>query len=379
MAQNERMVWLDCLRLMAGVSMLVLHCTADASGGAWSDYSPAERAAPLLLRAVAYSARTELFIIISFFLLMSSLENRPRGYRATMREQARRLLVPFLFWTAFYALFNIIKAHQFGYLNGYLNSLTSLETWFKYLLLGGSKYHMHFLPTLFAVLLAYPIMKKAIDAPALGAIALVICLVARAQFDEFFYARFWNHELMPFIARSIKVATHVGYGVFAAACLGLWHRRGTANFPSWLPIMAYATLLLLSFKLLATWRTIDSGEWDFHYTAGYWADFLMPACLFLLFMLASGQGWPTIISRWAKYAFGIYLTHPIALDCCEILLRSSALPPWSLVSLKICGTLSGTLCLVIAISRFRTTSWTIGLTAPIARKGNTTIGSTATS
>ena len=141
MTTTSRLAWLDCLRLLAGVSMLILHCTADANGGAWAAYDVSDRIAPLLIRTFAYAARTELFIIISLFLLMMSLEKRPRGYRQTIAEQAQRLLVPFAFWTVFYALFSLIKAHHFGYLDAKLAALGDIRTWGSFALLGTSKYH----------------------------------------------------------------------------------------------------------------------------------------------------------------------------------------------------------------------------------------------
>ncbi|NQY58825.1 acyltransferase family protein [Cognatishimia sp.] len=143
MTTVSRLAWLDCLRLLAGVSMLILHCTADANGGAWVAYDVHDRIAPLLIRTFAYAARTELFIIISLFLLMMSLEKRPRGYRETIAEQAQRLLVPFAFWTVFYAFFSLIKAHHFGYLDAKLAALGDIRTWVSFALLGTSKYHSH--------------------------------------------------------------------------------------------------------------------------------------------------------------------------------------------------------------------------------------------
>ena len=89
--------------------MVGLHSTADPNGAPWVDYEPAARILPLAVRAVIYIARTELFIVISLFLLLMSLDSRERGYVATIREQARRLLVPFLFWCMFFAFYNLVK------------------------------------------------------------------------------------------------------------------------------------------------------------------------------------------------------------------------------------------------------------------------------
>ena len=78
-AEPDRFVWLDSLRLAAGVSMVGLHATSDAQGQPFAQYETAERIAPMLLRAVIYTTRTELFLIISVFLLLMALEKRPEN------------------------------------------------------------------------------------------------------------------------------------------------------------------------------------------------------------------------------------------------------------------------------------------------------------
>ena len=143
---SDRMVWLDALRLIAGISMVGLHGSTDANGQPFPDASPPERLGPLVFRMIIYTARTELFLIISIFLLLMALERRPRGYFETLKEQARRLLIPFAFWTVFYALYSLIKAYSYGYQDAIFNDLQSVSAWLGYFVLGDVKYHMHFIP-----------------------------------------------------------------------------------------------------------------------------------------------------------------------------------------------------------------------------------------
>lgn len=344
--------------------MLVLHCTADPNGGAWGDYPTSERVVPLLLRTFAYAARTELFIIISLFLLMMSLDKRPRSYRATIGEQAHRLLIPFAFWTVFYAFFSLIKAQHFGYFEPKSAELAEWQTWLEFLFLGNSKYHMHFLPTLFCVVLAYPLFKKAVEVPALGAFALIACLLSRWHLDQFIYPRFWDDPNIQFIARIVKIATHVGYGMVAAACLGLWQKHGQKPLESWLPPVCYFAVLMLAFKILGTWQTIETGAWAHNFQPGFWADFTMPALLFLICMLLGHRRWSPFFSRNARYAFGIYLCHPIFLDFAEIAIASHELAPLAQVASKIAITLPCTILFVTGLARLNGLSWTIGLGKP---------------
>ena len=361
MTSGSRFAWLDCLRLLAGLSMLILHCTADPNGGAWASYDVADRIPPLILRTFAYAARTELFIIISLFLLLMSLEKRPRSFRDTIREQAQRLLIPFAFWTVFYAAFSLIKAQHFGYVDAKLAALAHPSTWIEFAVLGTSKYHMHFLPTLFLVVLAYPLMRKAIEVPALGGFALIFCLMSRWHLDQFIYPRLWDDPNILAIARSVKIATHIGYGMAAAACLGLWRRYDKHTLESWFAPALYLAFLVVVFKFLGTWQTIETGKWSHNYQPGFWADFTMPALLFLLCMLLGHRSWSPVFSRYAKYAFGIYLCHPIFVDFGEIALSETTLVPVAQVATKFAITLPGTLILVAAIARVPWLSWTIGL------------------
>ena len=363
-ASANRLAWLDCLRLTAGVSMVILHCTADPTGGAWADYPVEERVFPLILRTFAYAARTELFIIISLFLLLLSLQRRPKSYAATIAEQSRRLLIPFAFWTVFFALYSLIKAHHFGYLSEKVAALSDLKTWAEFLLLGSSKYHMHFLPTLFFVILTYPLMRKSIEAPMLGAFALLFCLVARWQLDHIFYARLWDDPMMPAIGRTIKIATHVGYGMVAGACLGLWQQASKAKLESWLLPTLYFGSLLFAFKLISTWQTIEAGRWHFGYAPGFWADFTMPALLFATCLMLGHRKWSAFFSKFAKYAFGLYLCHPIFLDLVEISLKHTEFSPWQQVSIKIVVTLVSTGLFIVSIAKTRSLGWTIGLASP---------------
>lgn len=359
MADQGRLIWLDAMRLCAGVSMLMLHCTADPTGQPWVAWPEADRWAPMLLRAVLYIARTELFLMISIFLLLMALDRRPRSYRETMGEQCRRLLIPFAFWTVFYAFYELIKADAFGYAASHWAQLTDPMAWARYFLLGDVKFHMHFIPTLFGLVLMYPLFRIAADNPWIG-VGVIAFLVLKRELDGFVWSAFWGTEALPWVVRGVKILTYAGYGLVAASFYGLWRRHGT-GLSGWAPLVAYAGLMLFLIKLVSVQKTVEAGAWPFAYTPGYWADFLMPVALFLLAMLLAAKAWPPILSRFAPYSFGLYLCHPMVLDLIEIALKDTSLSPIGQVALKITGTLAATSLLVALISRISLVAWTIGL------------------
>jgi surface polysaccharide O-acyltransferase-like enzyme len=352
------------------VSMVGLHASADATGQPFTNFAPADRIAPMLLRAVIYTARTELFIIIALFLLILGLDRRPRPYRAVIAEQAQRLLVPFLFWTLFYAVYNLIKATSFGYGAQSLDALAHLSVWGKFLLLGDVKYHMHFIPTLFAIILFYPAFRLAERYPWL-AVLLIAGLAARHEIDLFLYSTFWGSNWLDMAVRLTKVISYVGYGMVAAAFVGLWRRyadknpehpdMGGPNLENWLAPVLYLGGLLFLLKLVATWHTVQTGKWAFDFVPGYWADFLMPIVLFAICLCLSQRNWPKVISQIAPYSFGIYLCHPIFLDIVEIALQGTALTPIAQVLLKIAVAIPSTVVLVAALKRVPALAWSVGM------------------
>jgi len=355
-----RHAWIDALRLCAGVSMVGLHVTADAHGQPFPEADPAARLAPMLLRALLYTARTELFLMISVMLLLIALARRPRGYGTVMAQQARRLLIPFVFWTLFYALFYLLKSAAFGYQAHVWAALGQPGTWAGYFLLGNVKYHMHFIPTLFALLLFFPLFQIAERRPALGS-AVLVGLIAKQWLDPMVYAAFWGTEALGYVVRGVKVMSYLGYGLAAGSVVGIWRRTTSAQRAGWLGAVLVAAGVLFSLKLMVTVRVVAQGQWVFDDPFGYWADYLMPLSLLLLALCLAQRAWPSWTSHAAKYAFGLYLCHPIFLDFAEMFLARHALSPGQSVAVELAWTLPTTALFVWALGRSALMAWTIGL------------------
>jgi surface polysaccharide O-acyltransferase-like enzyme len=355
-----RLTWLDSLRLTAGVSMVGLHATSDSMGQPFAQYDQAERVLPMLLRAVIYTARTELFLVISIFLLLMALDKRPKSYGITIAVQSRRLLIPFAFWTVFYAFYNLIKAGAFGYQDAALQSLTSPVEWFGFFVLGSVKYHMHFIPTLFGLVLMFPLFVVAKRFPVLGLLVFV-CLLIKRDLDGFVFSHFWGSEALPYLVRAVKIVTYAGYGIMAGAFLGVWEKTTGEWREKFVPLLLFFGGLLFSLKLVATWKTVETGAWPFDYAGGYYADFLMPVILFALAMALGHKKWPPVLTRLAPYSFGIDLCHPMFLDLVEIWLSERVLSPIMQVSLKITVALILTSALVWGLERTRILAWSVGL------------------
>jgi surface polysaccharide O-acyltransferase-like enzyme len=367
-AQSEktRMVWLDCLRLVAGVSMVGLHASSDIGGQPFPDFNVNERIGPVLFRAIVYTARTELFLIISLFLLTMSLDERSRSYWATIKEQARRLLLPFAFWVLFFAFYRLVKAGHFGYEDVIWRQLSDPTHWLSYFLLGSVQYHMHFLPTLFGLVLLYPLYRVAVDQPMFGLVVL-LCLFTKREVDIWIWSNLQDMDGFTYLVRGVKLVSYAGYGIVAASFYGLT-KRGFSKIELrnlfWITL--YLSVMMFLIKLVYSHKVILSGDWQYNYNPAYWADFLMPILLFLVFMSAKNATWPPVISTWAPYSFGIYLVHPIFLDVLEVTLWPMGLSPSLYVGLKVLGGIVGSTILVITLSRIKLLAWTVGL-GPLPR------------
>lgn len=359
--EKDRLVWVDALRLIAGVSMVGLHASSDINGQPFPDSSALERSGPVFFRSIMYLARTELFIIISLFLLFMSLENRPRTYGKVIMEQSKRLMRPFVFWVIFYAFYRLIKAHYFDYDAAIWAQLSNPFDWLGYFMLGDVQYHMHFLPTLFGMVLLYPICLIAIEKPWIGVIVL-LALFAKREVDIWLWAHIDVTPVTDYLIRFVKILTYMGYGFVAATALGIYKRmdRATGITPYFYVILFVGVILYL-LKLVYSFRVIEYGNWQFGYAPGFWADFLMPIVLFFLCMSSNMINNFTWLSRFAPYSFGIYLVHPIFLDMAEMALRDARLPPMVFVFLKVTWGITMASLMVVTLSKTSWFGWVVGL------------------
>ena len=166
-----RMLWFDANRVCAALGVVLIHSTTDFSGGVFPKATPEERIVPVLLRSVAEFSGSEMFFFFSLFLMAMRVDRRDPSYGAAISEQARRLLVPFAVWTLFYAFFRLMKADALNYAPQIWEQLCDPGVWLGYFILGKSQYHMHFLPTLFLIFMAFSASGR--QEPATGPLAFL--------------------------------------------------------------------------------------------------------------------------------------------------------------------------------------------------------------
>ncbi|SLN46980.1 Acyltransferase family protein [Pseudooceanicola marinus] len=362
---KPRLLWFDANRVCAAIGVVLIHSTTDFSGQPFPDASVAERAVPVFLRSLGEFSGSEMFFFFSLFLMAMRVDRHRPPYRQAIMTQAERLLVPFVFWTFFYAAFRLVKAYAFNYEDWYLDQLSQTRVWVSFFLLGKSQYHMHFLPTLFAIFLFFPVMRLAWRYPLMG-VLLFATLGAMDHVQSWLWSLDLTSLTREYLVRITKVWGYVGYGFAAFALYSLWSdgiprgeskliRRGALYFAS----MAYiATLPFFGTALF-------EGHWGIRTGWDYYGHFLMPIFMFALFMGGQFADWSPRWSHLAKYTFGVYLVHPAVIDLFDIAVAKTGLAdlltPTLLVLLRYAVALPCAFGLAMALEKTRLLAWTIGL------------------
>lgn len=360
---KTRMTWFDANRVCAAIGVVLIHSATDFSGGVFPSAEPQERIVPVLMRALGEFSGSEMFFTFSLFLLAYKLDRRQPSWTGAVAEQARRLLVPFALWTVFYALFRLVKANEFGYSQAILDEIGQWQSWAGYLLLGNSQYHLHFLPTLFLLVLFFPVMRLGQRYPIFGLMVIVTLGVMR-DVQGIIWGLPVSELTRDLLIRGAKVMGYVGYGFAAFAIYGLWKDgipRGESHLLRRGAVFLAATAFLATVPHFV--QAMASGEWGPRPGWAFYGHFLMPLAIFSLFLGSQYAAWNPAWSRFARFTFGVYLLHPMLIDLFDVAVHASGLvlSPAALVLMRFTLVAPAALALAMAIGRMPAIAWTVGL------------------
>jgi surface polysaccharide O-acyltransferase-like enzyme len=362
---KPRMVWFDANRVFAAMGVVLIHSSTDFAGQPFADAAMGDRILPVFLRSIGEFSGSEMFFLFSLFLMAMRVDTKMPSYGAAIGMQAQRLLTPFVFWVVFYAFFRLVKANAFGYAPYIMDQLSQPQSWLGYFILGKVQYHMHFLPTLFALFLFFPLMRVATRYPIFG-LTLFFTLGVMNNAQGFVWSLDLDANLRDYLVRGLKILGYVGYGFAAFAIYGLWKdgiprgesrllRRGALYFA------ALAYVATLPFYGVA----VKTGAWGIRDGWDFYGHFLMPIFMFFVFMGGQYLDWSPKWSKLARYTFGVYLVHPLIIDLLDIALvksgASGAMSPWAIVLVRYALALPMSFALAVGLSRLKPLAWTIGL------------------
>lgn len=362
---KPRLVWFDANRVVAAMGVVLIHSSTDFGGKPFIDADPAGRLLPVFLRSIGEFSGSEMFFLFSLFIMAMRVDKSMPSYSDAITNQAKRLLVPFAFWVVFYAFFRLVKADAFNYAPYIWEQLAQVKNWFGYFILGKVQYHMHFLPTLFMLFLFYPLMRSATRYPVLG-LTLLLTLGIMNNTQGFIWGLQLDAELRDYILRAIKVLGYVGYGFAAFALYGIWkdgiprgESRLLRRLGLYFAVLGYAATL----PFFAT--AVQNGDWGLRSGWDYYGHFLMPICVFLIFVGSQFLEWSPRWSKLAMYTFGVYLVHPAVIDLFDIAAYKSGffelVSPGVLVLTRFAVALPASFAVAYGLSKVPAFAWTIGL------------------
>lgn len=365
MSDKPRLVWFDANRVFAAFGVVLIHSSTDFGGQAFPDATQGERLVPVFLRSLGEFSGSEMFFMFSLFLMAMRVDKKMPTYGSAIAVQAERLLVPFVFWTVFYAFFRLLKADTFNYAPYIWEQLGQIESWAGYFILGKSQYHMHFLPMLFALFLFYPVMRTATRYPVLG-LSVVVTIGIMNNAQVFLWGLDLDPTLRDYLIRALKIFGYVGYGMAAFAIYGLWNDglpRGESRLirRCGFYFAALAYVATVPFYNVA----FETGTWGIRAGWDFYGHFLMPIFVFFIFIGGQYLPWSQRWTELARYTFGVYLVHPLVIDLLDIAMFKTgiylAMEPWMIVLGRFTCALPLSFVVVVGLSRIRALAWTIGL------------------
>lgn len=294
---NQRIVYLDLLRLFATFAVILLHvATSEFSvfslRGEW-------------YAAVVYDSITRwcvpVFVMISGALFLNPGKNI--CYRSIFSKYVPRLFIAYVFWTVVYFIWALYFYYDFNVLDNESFSI-------KQTLLAPFNYHLWFLPLLMGIYFLIPVFRKVAQDKKLMRYALAIWLVyvlfSFFQFVEgfklakYFYPLFNKNSIVGFSGYFL-----LGYYLSQQS----FSRRNRR-------VIYLCGILGLFVAIAGTFYiSITSAEAEERYFDNLSLQVVaMSAALFVLLRQLAprcGQGVLRFVEWIRKDLFGIYLTHVI--------------------------------------------------------------------
>lgn len=333
-----RVLFFDLLRCIAAIAVVAIHVLAP--------YRHELNSIPFDQWVTAVSVNSlsrwavPVFIMITGALMLS--DKRAFEPKSFVKKRLGKVLVPFLFWSIFYALFSGITTQGYDISSAKL-VLFDLPTEYTYYHLG---FFYYFIPLYFVIPFLRVLVQK-LDNIALfsiiGVWLLTTCFYL-AKFDGMWSAEIWLYS---------------GYLLLGYA---LYQR---------VPLTKMNTMIALAIGVVAfgstVYMVINQSLLADEYTVGRWLSYKTintVAAAGMLFFVCRYYGESfseksqTVIGFISKYSLGIYLLHPLFLWPMKHYGWSTGHPVWVIPVWIVIGG-SGALLLSWLLSKSSKTAWMV--------------------
>lgn len=283
---SEREIWIDVLRMIACISVVLIHSSAKYDGFIPGQFILAP--ANYILMATGVS----IFFMISGALLLSKEQELQMFYK----KRFTRILAPTLIWSVFYIIYEQIYHHSFTWQNT-LSKISMIPfvnqtgiLWFMYVLIG--------------IYLVIPILSSWLNKASRKDIEMVLCLWGITLLMPIFTL---YNETCKFLI-SEGGALYLFNGFIGYALLGYYLRK----YVHWsvrntrfiiLFLFSIITPLIIFFTSFIPLSLLN-GSMNIPTVC------LSATCFIFFKSLSYSNGKILKIARYiSKYSFGIYLSH----------------------------------------------------------------------
>lgn len=300
---KNRIIYIDYLRVLATISVVVLHVAAQNWGQVeitsfeWHVFN-------IVDSAVRWAV--PIFVMISGALFLDN--DKPIDYKRLYLNNIVRLIVAFAFWSFVYSLVKIIYG-------------ASITTAMKAFITGN--YHMWYIPMMIALYIMIPFIRKITESKKLTEYYLTIGFIF-----TFFIPEIINHmrhfELTKGLAEAFNAVfsnmSDAGIGYVFYFVLGLYLNKYEIRLQLRKIVYILAVVSCFATTLLTVWFSYKTGTANQMFYGPFTINVLLMAIgifIYIRYVLGSmklperGIKMVKIIS---KYSFGIYLSHALVLD-----------------------------------------------------------------
>ena len=322
--------WLDGIRWLATIAVITIHVVApylyqygQISIGSWNIYN--------LIDSLSRFA-VPFFVMLSGALLL----NRNITLVDFLKKRFLRILIPFLFWSLIYSIYNYLKNGEpdINYLIYFFNSLKD-----------GASYHFWYIYMLIGLYLAIPILNKWIvnSNNQLIIYFLIIWFVG-------LIINFYDLTLHKDFSLTIFTG-YVGYLI-----LGYFIAHRSSKINSYVLLALF--IVSVGFTFLATYKQpIVNGMFNGKYYQYLCINVVLAsASLFMLIKNSfnASKFYLDKIKFCNQYGFGVYLIHVLVLDALQLIqINGAFVNPLvgTLGTIVVCYLIS--LLLIVLLSRIR--------------------------
>jgi surface polysaccharide O-acyltransferase-like enzyme len=175
----HKAIWIDDVKLMATLGVIVLHVASPAVFTEFNSFGGNNNWWVANFYDSFCRFCVPLFIMVTGALLLP----QQIGLKLFLQKRLKRILLPFIFWTGVYLVFNLgLKIRDFG-----IGAIDNLWTWFYVQLIQGPSVHLWYVYMIIGLYLFIPIIKPWVQQASNQAILyflgiwLVIILVNQIQ------------------------------------------------------------------------------------------------------------------------------------------------------------------------------------------------------